>query len=125
MLSPFPKSTVISSGTPRKACITRRWTFSFTGDILEQLTDRLRSVHVVLRQDLRKTSSEICGQIVQRFEQRLEKLLCARTGHRELSSARKKVEMLLKSTKNSCPASTVTMIQRQTALGIRTMDSGN
>src|SRR5206468_12634166 len=96
MLSPFPKSTVISSGTPRKACITRRWTFSFTGDILEQLTDRLRSVHVVLLQDLLETSSEIRRHIVQRFEQRLQKLLCARTGHRELSSARKKAEYSLR-----------------------------
>src|SRR5439155_4736805 len=78
-------------GTPRKACITRRRTFSFTGEILEELTDRLRSVQVFLLQDLLETSSEIRGQIVQRFEQRLEKLLCARTGHRELSSSEKKV----------------------------------
>src|SRR5258707_12905382 len=90
MLSPFPKSAVISSGTPRNACITRRWTLSLTGKILEQLTDRLRSVHVFLLQDLLKTSSEILGKIVQRFEQRLEKLLCARRVHRELSSVEKK-----------------------------------
>src|SRR2546421_11371917 len=111
MLSPLPKSTVISPGIPRNACITRRWTFSFiftwgsaphpgsvacgdscaprrslAGEILKELTDRLRAVHVVFLQDLLETLSELRREIIQRFEQRVKKLLCARTGH--LSSPR-------------------------------------
>jgi hypothetical protein len=93
MLSPFPKSTVISPGTPRKACITRRWTFSLTCEILEKLADRLRSIPVFVLQDLLKTSSEIRREIIQCFEQRLKELLCVRTVHRELSSPERKSEM--------------------------------
>src|SRR5215208_766162 len=81
VLSPWPKSTVISLGTPRNACITRRWSFSFTGDILEQLTDRRGSVDVVLLQQLGDTLREIGRKLIHRFEQRQKKLLGAWTVH--------------------------------------------
>src|SRR6185295_12040465 len=84
VLSPLPKSTVISVGTPRNACMTRRWSLSVTGDILEQLTDRGRPVDVVLPQEIGKTSGQIWRQIIQRFEQRPKKLLRAWTVHEDL-----------------------------------------
>src|SRR5689334_9997711 len=96
MLSPLPRSTAISPGTPRKACITRRWTFSVagsvTGEFLEQLTDGLRSIRMACVQDLLEPSSEIRRQIVHGVEQCLKKLLRAWTGHRETLLARRKGE---------------------------------
>src|SRR5687768_12830831 len=86
MLSPLPKSTVISPGTPRNACITRRWIFSFTGTILEELTNRLRPVHGLCLQDFLKTSGEVRRKIIQRFEQLPKKLMCVRPVHWQLSS---------------------------------------
>src|SRR5437867_3546552 len=81
MLSPWPKSTVISPGTPRKARITSRSTFSLTAEILEELSDRLRAVHVFLLQDLHKTSGEIRRQVLHRFEKCQKELVCAGTVH--------------------------------------------
>src|SRR6476619_7030693 len=85
MLSPLPKSTVISPGIPRNACITRRWIFSFTGEVLKELTDRPRSVRMFLLQDLLETSGEVRREIVQCFQQRLKELLRAGTVHAQLS----------------------------------------
>src|SRR5512145_2221768 len=84
MLSPFPKSTVISPGTPRKACITSRWSVSVTGELIEELTDRLRPVAVWAVQELLETRREIRREVFQRFEQRQKELLHAWTGHAAL-----------------------------------------
>src|SRR5687767_1115109 len=107
MLSPFPKSTVISPGIPRKACITRRWTFSVTGELLEQLAVRLRSVSCFRFQELGEAPDEIRGQIIQRLQQGLKELVCAWPMHRFVL-ARIKGEMPLKRTKNPRIASTAT-----------------
>ena len=77
MLSPSPKSTVISPGTPRNACITRRWIFSVTGDILEQLSDRLRSVRRVLLQHALEALDDVRGKVIHRFEQGSKEFLFA------------------------------------------------
>jgi hypothetical protein len=84
MLSPFPKSTTISPGTPRKACITRRCRLSVTSEFLEQLADGLGPIHIVLLQDFRQTLGEIRWQILHRVEEGQEELLCARTVHQLL-----------------------------------------
>src|SRR6188768_3620393 len=86
MLSPFPKSTVISPGMPRKARMTSRWTFSVTGDFLEEQTNGLRSVGLVLLQNLLEATGEIRREILQRVEQRLEELVRVRAVHGQLSS---------------------------------------
>src|SRR4029450_8982129 len=62
------------------------------GEIPEELSDRLRSVHLFLLQELLKKTSEIRRQIIQRFEQCVKELLCARTVHRELSSPDEKAK---------------------------------
>src|SRR5262245_29257767 len=82
VLSPSPKSIVISLGMPRNACITRRWSFSFTGGILEQLPDRRRPVDVVLLQQCGKTLCQIRWKFIHRFQQGQKKFLRARTVHR-------------------------------------------
>src|SRR5262245_5437508 len=81
VLSPVPKSIVISAGTPRNACMTSRWSLSVTGDILEQLTDRGRPVDVVFLQQVGKPLGQIWRKLIQRFEQRQKKLLRAWTVH--------------------------------------------
>src|SRR5262245_32824055 len=91
VLSPLPKSTVISVGTPRNACITSRWSLSVTGGILEQLTDRGGSVDVFRLQEVGKTSGQIRRKLIQRVEQRQKKLLRAWTVH-ECSLVRQKSE---------------------------------
>src|SRR6185312_346662 len=84
VLSPFPKSTVISVGTPRNACMTRRWSRSVTGDILEQLTDCGGPVGVLFLQQAGKTAGQSRREVIQRFEQRQKKLLRAWTVHERL-----------------------------------------
>src|SRR5262245_29729475 len=81
VLSPLPKSTVISVGMPRNACITRRSSFSFTSHILEELTDCRGSLHVVLLQHHGKALRKIGRKLIQCFEQRQKKLLRAWTVH--------------------------------------------
>src|SRR4029434_322193 len=84
MLSPLPKSTTISPGTPRKACITSRCRLSVTSEFLEQPADGLRAIHMLLLQDFRQTLREIWGQILHRVEEGQEELLFARTVHQLL-----------------------------------------
>src|SRR5687768_4914572 len=81
VLSPSPKSTVISLGMPRNARITRRWSFSFTGEFLEQLADRRGPVDVVLLQQRGKTLRQLGRDLIQRFEQRQKEFLGAWTVH--------------------------------------------
>jgi hypothetical protein len=61
--------------------MTRRWIFSLTGEILEELPDRQRSVALFFRQDFRQTLDEIRRQIIERFQERLNELLCVWTVH--------------------------------------------
>src|SRR5262245_30780681 len=89
VLSPLPKSIVISVGTPRNACITSRWSLSVTGDILEQLTDRGRPVDVLFLQQVGKTPGQIGRKLIQRVEQRQKKLLRAWTVHECLLTSAK------------------------------------
>src|SRR5215831_6477842 len=86
MLSPFPKSTVISPGIPRNARMTSRCTLSVTGQILEELPECLRSVGLVFLQNLLEATGEVRREIIECFEQRLKKLLGARTVHGQISS---------------------------------------
>src|SRR4029079_17756879 len=86
MLSPFPKSTVISPGIPRNARMTSRCSLSVTGQILEELPECLRSVGLFLLQNLLETKGELRREIIQCFEQRLNELLGARTVHGQVSS---------------------------------------
>src|SRR5262245_50309835 len=81
MLSPLPKSMVISPGTPRKACITRRWTFSFTGNVLEQFADRLRSVRGGALQELGESARKSRRKLIHRLEERQQEFLCALPMH--------------------------------------------
>jgi hypothetical protein len=57
--------------------MTRRWSFSVTGNILEQLTDRGGSVDVVFLQQFGKPSGKVRRKLIQRFEQRQKKLVRA------------------------------------------------
>ena len=60
---------------------------------------RLRSVGLVLLQNLLETTGEIRREILQRFEQRLKELLCVRAVHGQVSSPlSKKGEMPSKGT---------------------------
>jgi hypothetical protein len=64
--------------------MTRRWSLSVTCGFLEELPEGLRSVRVLLLQDLRETTSEIWWELIERLEQPLQELFCARTVHARL-----------------------------------------
>jgi hypothetical protein len=80
----LPKSTTISPGTPRKACITSRCRLSVTREFLEELSDGLCAIPIVPLQDFRQTLGEIRRQILQPVEDCQKELLGARTVHQLL-----------------------------------------
>src|SRR5262245_28753538 len=113
MLSPLPKSTVIWPGMPRKACMTRRWIRSLTGQILEQLTDCQRSVAVFSGQDFLETLEEIRRQIIERFQNGPNELLCVGTVHGgHLRAKRRDEKCPEKRMRNPRGASTALLVRR-------------
>ena len=68
--------------------MTSRCTLSVTGQILEELPECLRTVGLVLLQNLLETTGELLREIIQCVEQPLKELLGARAVHGQVSSPR-------------------------------------